>query len=346
MRHASVLQLEDAARLRAGGNPQWRRTVDCGNRQLVAQRRLGDVDRQVEDDIVLVALEDLVRLHLHQHVEIAGRAALRARLTLAGETQLLAVVHARGHAHLQLARLALAARAAALLAGVGDHAPLAVAAVAGGDVDELAEDALLHAAHLAAAVAAGAAFGLAARFGADAAAEGALLGAADLDLLLRAEDRLFEGQGQVVAQVGAALRAAPLAGGAAEEGVEDVAEAAEIAEALEAAARLLAHAGPAEAVVGGALLRIGEDLERLVDLFEALLRPVILIAVGMVLHRQLAEGLLDLFRAGRARHAEHVVVVLLLCGHLRPVCPAAARCESCAKNGPREAAASILPGPP
>src|SRR5581483_10594656 len=238
--------------------------------------------------------------------------------------------------------LALAPRATALRARVGDDAALAPAAVAGGDVDELSEDTLLHAAHLARAVATGAPFGLAARLGAEPAAVGALLGAADLDLLLGAEDRLFERERHRVAQVGAALRAAPLAGGAAEEGVEDVAEAAEVAEALEAAARLLAHARPAEAVVGGPFLRIGEDFERLVDLFKARLGPVLFVAVGVVLHRQPAEGLFDLFLAGGARHPEHLVVVLLLRRHLCLVRLAAAL-RGYAKNGPRKAAPFILP---
>ena len=74
-----------------------------------------------------------------------------------------------------------------------DDAPFAAAAVAHGDVDELAEDALLRAAHLAAAVALRAALGLGAGLGAQAVADGAELGGLDLDLLLGAEDGLLEG---------------------------------------------------------------------------------------------------------------------------------------------------------
>jgi len=70
----------------------------------------------------------------------------------------------------------------------------------------------------------------------------------------------------------------------------------------------------AEAVVLRALLRIGEDLVRLGDLLELLLRLrlVLLVAVGMPLERELAERLLDLVRRGLARDAERLVVVLEL----------------------------------
>src|SRR5437763_1035059 len=92
----------------------------------------------------------------------------------------------RGH-HPHADALIAATAAATVAAGVGDHPTLAVAAVALGHVHELAEDALLHTTHLAAAVAARTALGLAARLGARAAAHRALLGARDLDLLFGAE---------------------------------------------------------------------------------------------------------------------------------------------------------------
>ncbi len=88
--------------------------------------------------------------------------------------------------------------------------------------------------------------------------------------------------------------------GSAEESVEDVAEAAEGAEALEAA--IAAHgaieAGVAEAVVGLALLRVGEHLVGLVDLLELRLCAGLRVAVRVVLHRQAAERALDLVLGG------------------------------------------------
>ena len=65
-----------------------------------------------------------------------------------------------------------------------------------------------------------------------------------------------------------------------------------------------------ELVVQLALRRIGEDLVGLADLLEPLLGGyVALVYVRVVLPRKLAEGLLNLGRAGRAWHAQRRVVV-------------------------------------
>src|SRR5439155_14859443 len=66
----------------------------------------------------------------------------------------------------------------------------------------------------------------------------------------------------------------------------------------------------AEAVEVRALVGVGQDRVRLVHLFEPLLGFfVAAIAVGVVLHRELAIGLLELGLAGGARDAEDLVVV-------------------------------------
>ena len=70
----------------------------------------------------------------------------------------------------------------------------------------------------------------------------------------------------------------------------------------------------AELVVGLALARIGEHLVGLLGLLElllGLLGVVTLVAVRVVLHGQLAVGLLDVFLGGVLRHAEDFVVVAL-----------------------------------
>src|SRR4030042_91851 len=66
-----------------------------------------------------------------------------------------------------------------------------------------------------------------------------------------------------------------------------------------------------EAGASHAPLRVREHLVGFVDLLEAGFRPGLIVAVGVVLHSQLAEGFLDLFRAGRAGHAQDLVVVAL-----------------------------------
>src|SRR5581483_634045 len=101
-------------------------------------------------------------------------------------------------------------------------------------------------------------------------------GAADLvarkaQLALDPENRLLEGQLQVVSQVGAALHALPLTGRAspAEEGIEEVFDA----EAARSPVRI-AHAAVdgsmPEAVIGCAALAIREHLVGLLHLLEHL----------------------------------------------------------------------------
>ena len=70
-----------------------------------------------------------------------------------------------------------------------------------------------------------------------------------------------------------------------------------------------------EPVVQAALLGVGEDRVCFRRLLESLLRRVIAwIAIGMVFHRLLAVGALDLGVARTARHAEDLVVIPLAHG--------------------------------
>src|SRR5262249_44755308 len=90
--------------------------------------------------------------------------------------------------------------------------------------------------------------------------------------------------------------------------------------------------GVAVLVVGGALVRVGEHLVGLLGLLELLfrlLRIVTLVAVRVVLHGQLAVGLLDVVLAGVLRNAEDFVVVTLCHGvgcrlNAKPPCAFAA----------------------
>src|SRR5438034_7272034 len=75
----------------------------------------------------------------------------------------------------------------------------------------------------------------------------------------------------------------------------------------------------ADRVVALALLRIGEDLVGLVDLFEGFFGASALVDVRVVLARELAVGLLDVLGRGVLRNAKDLVVVLVLDRHpLRP----------------------------
>ena len=66
----------------------------------------------------------------------------------------------------------------------------------------------------------------------------------------------------------------------------------------------------AEAVIGGALLRILQDLVGLVDFLELHLGGVVAaVPVGMELHGELAEGALQRLLVAAARDAEHFVEI-------------------------------------
>ena len=120
----------------------------------------------------------------------------------------------------------------------------------------------------------------------------------ELDLSLGAGNSVLERDRERGAAVGAALRTRAARRGAAEEGVEDVAEAAEALETGEAVLAAAVDRGHAEAVVAGALLRIGEHVVGGGDLLEPRLGLVGPVAVGVVLHGELAEGALDLLPRG------------------------------------------------
>src|SRR5262249_60795287 len=68
----------------------------------------------------------------------------------------------------------------------------------------------------------------------------------------------------------------------------------------------------AETIVGGALLRVLEDVVGLVDFLEVMLAILVPgIAVGVIFHRELAKGGLHVRLARAAGHAQHFVIVAL-----------------------------------
>ena len=128
-----------------------------------------------------------------------------------------------------------------------------------------------------------------------------------------AADGFFEIQFHGVAQVGPplALGAAPAAAAenVAENIAEDVPDIA-VKPARPTRTRPLVDAGMAVAVVGGAFLRVLENLVRLLGLLETLLgRFVIRIAVRMVFHGKPTIGFFQLVVARRALHAQGFVII-------------------------------------
>ena len=146
---------------------------------------------------------------------------------------------------------------------------------------------------------------------------------------------LLEADLHVVAEIGAALAAAgavAAAPAAAHEVAEDVVEdvrhrGGEVVGEARTAAVL--EGGMAEAVIGGALLRIAQALVGLVDFLELDLGGLVaVVAVGMELHGELAEGRLQHLLVAASRDAEDFVEVALAHSLLSPTPFAALSAES------------------
>ena len=221
------------------------------------------------------------------------------------------------HLHLDLLAGGSAALALAGLAGLVHDLAAAVADRAGGLGLHLAEDGALDLDHAAGAVAAVAGLGVAAL--GDAGAAAVVAGRETLvgDGLLAAGGRLGEGDPQVDAHVAAARAGLGAAAAlAAEEGVEDVAEAKataaeDVGDVNVVGAKAGGAVGVSVAVVVGALLVVGKDRIGLVDLLEALLGVRGVRDVRVKLAGKLQESALDGPCVRVVVDAEYLVVVLL-----------------------------------
>jgi hypothetical protein len=155
--------------------------------------------------------------------------------------------------------------------------------MAGSDVGEATEEALLDSAHLPGAITVGASGGLTAWFAADTLAQRAVLGAGYGYLLFTAQGCFLEGDGDAAAEVSTALWC--LAGGSgcpAKEGVKDIAEAAKV-KALKASPEESLGTTVAKAVISRPLIRVRERFIGFVYLFKSFPRLIIMIVVGVIL---------------------------------------------------------------
>ena len=104
-----------------------------------------------------------------------------------------------------------------------------------------------------------------------------------------------------------ALRAAK---GAAKDGFEDIADVAKIGPAATARTTAILESGLAEPVIGGALLRIFQAVIGLVDRLEPRLCLLITrIAVGVILHGELAIGFFKLIRRCFFIYAQNLIKI-------------------------------------
>ena len=195
--------------------------------------------------------------------------------------------------------------AVAGFARLRDELALAVALRAGGHVDHLAKHRPPRRPDLAAAAALVAGHRLGPRLGATPRARLAATEDGEFDLLLDPPNGFLERDPEVVPEVHPGRRVAPpgAALGAAEEGVEDVAEVAEPGAGPEPSL-VAGTSGRAEHVVGLAALWVGQDLVRLVDLLEPKVGAGLRVDVRVGLLGEPAEGALDLGVRGIPRHAQ------------------------------------------
>src|SRR6478736_5320366 len=99
--------------------------------ELAAQRERREGDADVAEQVVALALQELVVLHLHDDVEVAGRAAGDTGLALALNPEPLSRRDPRRDLHGELALLQDAALAVAGGARLGDHLARAAALATG-----------------------------------------------------------------------------------------------------------------------------------------------------------------------------------------------------------------------
>ena len=132
------------------------------------------------------------------------------------------------------------------------------------------------------------------------------------------KNRLIKIDSQVYAEVGALLRPGPTPPPATAEEVKNVAENIKIkipktakpAKTTGPPGKTTVGTGMAKLVIGGAFLRITQNLVSLVDLFEFLLRlGIFFVDIRVILPGQPAVGLFYLFFTGAPGHTQNLIII-------------------------------------
>src|ERR1041385_8695373 len=313
--HAAPAEAEGRAALCPFGNLERLFTLEGRNGDVAAEGHRRIVHGDFAEQIVAVAMEERVVLHMDDNVEVAGRTASGARLAFAAQAQALAARDARGNLHRQLARLLHATRSTACVARGADDRSGAPALPAG--ACHRKEPLLIP--KLTASVALRARLWFAAGRGARAVARFAGFVAWDLDGRFDALRGFIERDFEVIAQIGATLRSASPALAAEHladaenvtEAAKDVFEAGEDSR-IESAGCRATKSGVAEAIVHVTLVGVGEDRIGFRRFLEFLFRNLVArIAIGMVFQRELAVRAFDLLVCRGARDAQDLVIVAL-----------------------------------
>ena len=218
-----------------------------------SERRLCHVDGKLVEQVGIFAKEQGMLQYIDMHVEIAQPSALAPRVAFAGEPDLHSALDSAGDIDGDFAFPPLPAEAAAGGTWCADGAAAALAAGAGHDLGELAENAALGPPDLSVAPASGAGVYGRARLVARARAALTAFKAVDFNFFLDAEYSLFERQHHALLQVSASLGLTGPARSVPKEGIENVAKAAENVESVKGAVPtgVGANSGFAEPVVTG-----------------------------------------------------------------------------------------------
>src|SRR5256886_15807033 len=266
-------------------------------------------DRDVVNQVVALALEPWILRDVEHGDQVAGRTIAGPGDAVSPHGEIVMVGDARGDVDLELLVGADASVALTLRTGLLDHRALPRAAGARRHGHELSEHGARGPAHFARSGAGAAARGLGAGRRPGAAARGAAVQCPHLHLFGGAAGHLGETELQRDLEVLAAMVLASSTLGAAEEGVEPAQPAEVTHEDVERFRQVERGEPPgprprapleprfAIAVVRGAPLGVPQDLIGFGDLLELRFGDVLLPrrdAVGMVLHREAAVGLLDL----------------------------------------------------
>src|SRR6202034_3807855 len=219
-RRAFFAQGKLLAAVRRRRNAHLRAAVDRGHFDFCAERRLADGDRHDRVEIVSAAIEERMRRHFCDDIEIARRSAADSRIAAAGDSDTRAGIGARRNAHVERFHFLDAAFAPAIAAD-GTLAPGAAAAGAGDLKSHLAA----HLGRLSGAVARGADLFIARR-DALAVADAASIESRETQFFHRAAHGFGECDVDLIFEVGAGLVlvSCGCGSGPAEKLAEEVAE--------------------------------------------------------------------------------------------------------------------------
>src|SRR5579872_356962 len=249
--------------------------------------------------VIFMPLEERVLFYFEHDIQVAGRPAIASGLAFMGQAHARSLVHTRGYIDLQFALHLPRPASMAIPARRTDDLPASAALPAGAPHRE--ETLLIN--HLTPSLASGAGGGTASGLRAFACAMFTRLRARHLDVRGQAENRVFEADLQIVANILAALRTGSAPPATPPEQISETEELAEnIADieivGVESLRRAL-HSLVPKAIVCRAFLRITQYAVCLRRLFKFLLGRVIpWVSIRMALQSELAIGTLDLLVVG------------------------------------------------